>query len=107
MHSACAFANDLHNWGGGYILVGVKENNGVPVLPPQGVPLEQLDDIQKELVGLCNMIQPVCNVICEPVEVEGKMVLVIWVPGGDARPYKAPVSLSKDDKKRGKRNFDG
>ena len=31
------------------ILVGVKENNGVPVLPPQGVPLEQLDDIQKEL----------------------------------------------------------
>lgn len=105
MHSACAFANDLHNWGGGYILVGVEEQDGVPVLPPQGVPLEQLDDIQKELVGLSNMIQPVCSMICEPVEVVGKMVLVIWVPGGDARPYKAPVSLSKDDKKRGKRYY--
>jgi predicted HTH transcriptional regulator len=60
---------------------------------------------QKELVSLCNMIQPVCNVISEPVEVDGKMVLLLWVPGGDARPYKAPVSLSKDDKKRGKRYY--
>lgn len=51
------------------------------------------------------MIQPVCNVISEPVEVDGKMVLLLWVPGGDARPYKAPVSLSKDDKKRGKRYY--
>ena len=53
--------------------MGVEEQDGVPVLPPQGVPLEQLDDIQKELVGLSNMIQPVCSMICEPVEVEGKM----------------------------------
>ena len=50
VHSMCAFANDLHNWGGGYILVGVAEQNGVPVLPPQGIDLHQLDDIQKERV---------------------------------------------------------
>ena len=105
MHSACAFANDIHNWGGGYIIVGVEEENGMPVLPPQGVALEKLDDIQKELVKLCNMIQPVCNVISKPVEVDGKMVLLLWVPGGDARPYKAPVSLSKEDKKQGKRYY--
>ena len=80
MHSACAFANDIHNWGGGYIIVGVEEENGMPVLPPQGVALEKLDDIQKELVKLCNMIQPVCNVISKPVEVDGKMVLLLWKP---------------------------
>lgn len=25
IHSTCAFANDIHNWGGGYIIVGVDE----------------------------------------------------------------------------------
>ena len=35
--SICAFANDFDNIGGGYILVGVEEENGVarrPVCPP-------------------------------------------------------------------------
>lgn len=30
-HSICAFANDLHNWGGGYILVGISEQDGLPL----------------------------------------------------------------------------
>lgn len=29
VHSACAFANDIHNWGGGYIFVGVDEQDVV------------------------------------------------------------------------------
>ena len=28
-HSICAFANDFDNIGGGYILVGVEEENGI------------------------------------------------------------------------------
>lgn len=28
IHSMCAFANDLHNWGGGYIIFGIEENEG-------------------------------------------------------------------------------
>ena len=28
-HSVCAFANDYNNDGGGYIVVGVEEENGV------------------------------------------------------------------------------
>ena len=32
--------------------------------------------------------------ITEVVEVDGKNVLIIWVPAGDVRPYKAPTSLS-------------
>lgn len=27
LHSICAFANDFHNLGGGYIVIGVKEKN--------------------------------------------------------------------------------
>lgn len=103
MHTACAFANDIHNWGGGYIIVGVEEVKGTPILPPVGISPLSVDGIQKELVQICNVIQPVCNVFSEPAEVDGKIVLVIWVPGGDARPYKAPMSMSKESMKLGKR----
>lgn len=37
LHSMCSFANDFHNLGGGYILIGVEEQDGRPVLPPRGV----------------------------------------------------------------------
>ena len=37
LHSVCAFANDIDNWGGGYIILGVEEKNGMPVLPPKGI----------------------------------------------------------------------
>ena len=30
-HSVCAFANDYNNDGGGYIVVGVEEENGVEI----------------------------------------------------------------------------
>lgn len=30
LKSVCAFANDLDNWGGGYIVIGVEEENGRP-----------------------------------------------------------------------------
>ena len=33
LKTICAFANDIDNWGGGYIVLGVKEKNGRPVLP--------------------------------------------------------------------------
>ena len=47
MQSICAFANDINNWGGGYIVVGIDENNGSPVRPPVGLKTSQLDRIQK------------------------------------------------------------
>ena len=31
LHTLCAFANDLDNWGGGYVILGVEEKNGKPV----------------------------------------------------------------------------
>ena len=52
IHTMCAFANDLHNWGGGYIIVGIAENNGQPGLPPVGLQQNQLDTIQKKIIEL-------------------------------------------------------
>lgn len=28
LHTICAFTNDIDNWGGGYILIGIEEENG-------------------------------------------------------------------------------
>ncbi len=98
LHTICAFANDFHNWGGGYIVIGIAEDDGRPVLPPVGLTPAKIDAIQKELLNLAHRIQPMYYPVIEPVVVSGKQVLVIWVPGGQNRPYKVPVSLAKGEK---------
>ena len=37
VQSICAFANDINNWGGGYIIIGIREKNGSPIRPPVGL----------------------------------------------------------------------
>ena len=49
LKTICAFANDLDNWGGGYVVLGVQEENGIPVKPYPGVPLNKLDAWQKDI----------------------------------------------------------
>jgi len=95
LHSICAFANDFHNLGGGYIILGIKEENGQPILPPKGIKPSDVDNIQKEILGLgYNAIQPQYHPISTPYQIDGKMIIVIWVPGGETRPYKAKRSLA-------------
>ena len=47
--SICAFANDIDNLGGGYILVGVKEENGKAVRPVCGLSDEEIEHINKKI----------------------------------------------------------
>lgn len=99
VHSICAFANDFHNLGGGYIIVGIEEKDGRPVLPPTGINPDKIDEIQKEILNLGhNSIQPMYHPITAPYEIDGKWILAIWVPGGETRPYKTKISLGKDAK---------
>ncbi len=98
LHSICAFANDLNNWGGGYIIIGIEDRNGHPVLPPKGIPVSKIDSIQKELLELCHRLRPNYFPIAEPVDLQDKKILIIWVPGGANRPYSAPEKLSKESK---------
>jgi ATP-dependent DNA helicase RecG len=88
IRSMCGFANDINNWGGGYIIVGVAENAGQPVLPPAGLQQSQLDSIQKEIIQLGHRISPTYFPICKPYILEEKHILVLWCPAGDNRPYK-------------------
>ncbi len=96
MQTLSAFANDFHNLGGGYVIIGVEEKDGRPILPPQGLKTEEIDKIQKELLNLGNsVIQPTYYPIAVPCEVQGRQVLILWAMGGSSRPYKAKLSLGK------------
>lgn len=41
IHSITAFANDFDNMGGGYIFIGVEEDNGRPRFPVKGLDPKQ------------------------------------------------------------------
>jgi ATP-dependent DNA helicase RecG len=88
-HTICAFANDLNNWGGGYIIVGIEEDNGQPILPPEGLEQNQLDRIQGEVLELAHQMLPNYFPIFQPYLFQDKYIFVMWCPAGDHRPYTA------------------
>ena len=94
-----AFANDLQNLNGGYVVIGVEERDGVAVRPVRGVPPDTLDSIQKEVQGQCNRLDPVYVPIFCPVRVDDRHVLVLWAPPSDIRPHQAP------DGEKGERKY--
>lgn len=55
----CAFANDIDNTGGGYIIIGVEERNGRPIRPVKGLSLEEIEPIEREMIGFNNLIRPI------------------------------------------------
>ena len=98
-HSICAFANDIDNIGGGYILVGVREENGIAQRPVKGLAMESLDKIQREMVQFNQLIEPQYSPRISVEEVDGKSVLVIWVTAGHNRPYTVPADVNAKLKK--------
>ena len=79
VHSMCAFANDFHNWGGGYIIIGIDEHDGQPILPPAGLQQNQIDPIQKEIIQLGHRISPNYFPITSPQVLEGQHILILWL----------------------------
>lgn len=92
-HSICAFANDIDNIGGGYIIVGVEEKNGIAERPVLGIPEEDIDDIMKAMVGYDAKISPHYMSKVSHEIVDGQSILVIWVPAGIYRPYSVMESV--------------
>lgn len=90
LRSICAFANDFENEGSGYIIIGVEEANGMPIRPVKGFNPDELEAVQKAMIGFCNLIQPSYFPNISLESIDGKHVLVIWVPAGTNRPYKVP-----------------
>ena len=99
-HSICAFANDLDNLGGGYIIIGVEEENGMPKRPVSGIPTEQLDKIQQQMVGFNNLFAPYYLPRVSVEEMDGTNVVVIWAPIGVNRPYSIRLDVTNNNDKR-------
>ncbi|MCD6206485.1 MAG: putative DNA binding domain-containing protein [Methanosarcinales archaeon] len=98
IHSICAFANDFFNLNGGYIILGIEDKDGQPVLPPHGLEDRNMDTIQKQIRGNCKRIDPEYQPVLSPEIYHDKQILVIWVPGGELRPYQAPIKLRERDR---------
>jgi len=95
LRTLCAFANDFENLGGGYVVIGQDcAADGQPIFPPAGLKANQLDKIQRELLGYCNLIQPPYFPILSVEIVEGRNLIVLWSPGGQTRPYQVPRSVT-------------
>lgn len=90
LKTICAFANDLQELNGGYIVLGVAERDGRALLPPKGLDPGQLDEIQKWIRGNCNRLDPQYQPVLSPESYEGQLLLAIWVQPSVVRPHKAP-----------------
>ncbi|MBS1069824.1 ATP-binding protein [Gluconobacter cerinus] len=100
IRTICAFANDFQNLNGGYIVVGVAEQDGAAILPAKGLTNKEIEDAQIWIRGHCNTIDPLYQPVLSPEVYEGLRILVIWAPGSDARPHQAPESTEKGARRK-------
>ena len=99
LKTICAFANDMDNWGGGYLVIGVRDAQGRPDSLP-GVNPDKVDGYLKDMLNKCKRIQPDYMPIVEVAEYRSKKFLVVWAPGGSNRPYSSPKNMAKDCKEK-------
>ena len=98
-HSVCAFANDIDNIGGGYIIIGVEEENGIAKRPVCGIPENSLDKMQREIHQFNQLIEPFYAPRLSIEDIDEKKILVLWVPSGNNRPYTVPSDVKAKQKK--------
>ena len=77
LKTICAFANDLDNWGGGYIVIGVEEEDGRPVYPLKGVPVEKLNKYQESIIFVGLILS--CYSFSKPsASLDRNLIQCIW-----------------------------
>ena len=97
LRTICAFANDYHNLNGGYVIIGVEEREGRAALPPRGLSAKEIDEAQKWIRDNCNRrLVPSYPPILSPETVAGRRILVVWAPGSEMRPHRAPARRGPD-----------
>ena len=90
MRTICAFANDYQNLHGGYIIFGVAEESGRPVLPPAGLTPAEIERAQRWLRGQCRAMRPPLEPILAPDVLQDRAVLVVRIPTSQSRPHRWP-----------------
>jgi ATP-dependent DNA helicase RecG len=96
LHTICAFANDLQNLNGGYVVLGVEAEGGLARLPPSGLSPQSIEKAQKWIRGQCNRLDPPYQPVLSPEVIGDRHILVIWAPGSETRPHRAPKSAAKE-----------
>lgn len=93
--SICAFANDFHDTGGGYILIGVTENpeSKTALRPVKGLSTNQIGAIQLEMIGYNNLFRPHYAPRLFIEQIDDRQIIVLWVVPGSERPYEIPESV--------------
>lgn len=76
-------------------MIGVREKDGKPEFLLKGIPPERIDRYLKDMLNKWHLIQIEYLFIIEVTNYKVKKFIVIWAPGGNARPYSAPRSMSK------------
>ena len=89
-----AFANDIDNRSGGYLVIGAREENGRAVRPVSGLEEDQLNAIQQDILRCCGLLQPVYLPEIQQAAIDGKWLILVWCPGGYERPYLCPKKPS-------------
>lgn len=83
-----AFANDLYEADGGYLVIGVREESGRPGAV-EGIPIERADEWQKEVRRRCaEWIEPPYEPRLTVIAHEGRELLVVRAAAGYERPYR-------------------
>lgn len=94
MHTICAFANDIDNFYGGYVIIGIDDNRNVLGFDPA-----KFDLLQKEVVRYCKKcIEPSYIPVIDLLDCEGKKIAVLWCPAGNNRPYRCYEKVYKEKK---------
>ena len=63
--------------GGGYIVIGVQEDNGRPAFLLKGVPMDKLDSYQKSIFAKCKLLRPAYMPIIGVETYQDKQFIVI------------------------------
>ena len=106
LHTICAFANDIGDIGGGYIVIGVGDEEGRQG-EIVGVQKADVPRIERDFIRCCNMImiEPRYVPQFNEVEYEGKTLIVIWAFSDISRPFKCPVSIGSNKKSEAERAY--
>lgn len=90
LHTICAFANDILNAGGGYIVIGAEPVPETQDIRITGIAPDSADAMLLKVRKISRLIEPFYEPKAEIVTHEGKIVIVIRCGGGRGRPYTAP-----------------
>ena len=91
-----AFANDINNLGGGYVVCGaneIKDAQGFPMVEYTGLSAGKLAQIKGKILSMCNdyvspSIQPIVEEIEHPTDVDKRILVFIMPASPKAHSYR-------------------